>query len=258
MTDAGSIPASALLDAMFANEAVGLVVWDTELRFRRVNERLAAMNGVPLHAHVGRRPSEVLPELGERLEALLGRVLATGEGLRDVELSGETPAAVGVRRHWLAQYFPVRNGGGEIAGVGGLVVEITAERHAQDRADSAMERTAFMDAELQALYAALPVGVAFLSPDLRYQRVNETLARLNGLPVERARRCVARGCRSGRTRPCCALAGARGDHARSRWSWSSRSLFHMTPRTGASSRRRSSRSSTATSGCSASAASSAT
>ncbi|MDA0169481.1 SpoIIE family protein phosphatase [Solirubrobacter taibaiensis] len=183
MTDAGSIPALALLDAMFANEAVGLVVWDRELRFRRVNERLAAMNGVPLHAHVGRRPSEVLPELGERLEALLGRVLATGEGLHDVELSGETPAAVGVRRHWLAQYFPVRNGGGEIAGVGGLVVEITAERHAKDRADSAMERTAFMDAELQALYAALPVGVAFMSPDLRYQRVNDTLARLNGLPV---------------------------------------------------------------------------
>ena len=41
-----------------------------------------------------------------------------------------------------------------------------------------------MDAELRALYSALPVGVAFLGPDLRYQRVNETLARLNGRSVE--------------------------------------------------------------------------
>src|ERR671911_147420 len=43
--------------------------------------------------------------------------------------------------------------------------------------------TAIVDAELQALYSALPVGVAFLGPDLRYQRVNETLARLNGPSV---------------------------------------------------------------------------
>jgi serine phosphatase RsbU (regulator of sigma subunit) len=41
-----------------------------------------------------------------------------------------------------------------------------------------------VDAELRALYAALPVGVAFLSPELRYLRVNETLARLNGRSVE--------------------------------------------------------------------------
>jgi serine phosphatase RsbU (regulator of sigma subunit) len=44
--------------------------------------------------------------------------------------------------------------------------------------------SAFVDAELRALYAALPVGVAFLGPDLRYQRVNQTLARLNGRSVE--------------------------------------------------------------------------
>jgi serine phosphatase RsbU (regulator of sigma subunit) len=44
--------------------------------------------------------------------------------------------------------------------------------------------TAIVDAELQALYSALPVGVAFLGPDLRYQRVNETLARLNGRSVQ--------------------------------------------------------------------------
>jgi serine phosphatase RsbU (regulator of sigma subunit) len=44
--------------------------------------------------------------------------------------------------------------------------------------------SALVDAELRALYSALPVGVAFLGPDLRYQRVNETLARLNGRSVE--------------------------------------------------------------------------
>ena len=163
MSDPDAIPAAALLDALFADPTVGLGVWDRELRLRRTNARLAAI-------------SEALPEHSQRLETLLARVVATGEGLRDLELSDASG-------QWVAQYFPVRDGAGEIAGVVGLVVETTAERDAQDRADSAVQRTAFIDAELQALYSALPVGVAFFSPDLRYLRVNETLARLNGRPA---------------------------------------------------------------------------
>src|SRR5207244_196163 len=130
-----------------------------------------------------RRPQEVLTELGAALEALLQRVLATGTPLHDVEITGQTPAAVGVQRHWLAHYLPVKNPAEETVGVVGLIVEITAERDANQRADTALERSAFADAELRALYSALPVGVALLSPDLRYQRVNETLARLNGRAV---------------------------------------------------------------------------
>src|SRR3954451_8708444 len=52
------------------------------------------------------------------------------------------------------------------------------------RASASRQGNALVDAELRALYSALPVGVAFLGPDLRYQRVNETLAQLNGRSVE--------------------------------------------------------------------------
>jgi serine phosphatase RsbU (regulator of sigma subunit) len=65
-----------------------------------------------------------------------------------------------------------------------LVIEVTSERQAHDRASTAMQRGRFIDAELRALYGALPVGVAFLSRDLRYQRVNSTLAAMNGHSVE--------------------------------------------------------------------------
>jgi hypothetical protein len=41
-----------------------------------------------------------------------------------------------------------------------------------------------IDAQLRAIYSALPVGVAFVTPDLRYERVNTALARMNGRPVE--------------------------------------------------------------------------
>src|SRR5579875_742287 len=40
------------------------------------------------------------------------------------------------------------------------------------------------EAELDALYCALPYGVALLTPDLRYRSVNPALAKLHGLPAE--------------------------------------------------------------------------
>jgi serine phosphatase RsbU (regulator of sigma subunit)/PAS domain-containing protein len=174
---------ATLLEALFENAAVGMAAWDRELRFERVNGELAAMNGVPVAQHLGRRPAELLPELGPQLETTLRQVLASGEAVRNLEIEGETPAAPGATRHWVADYFPVRDERGEIAGVAGLVVEVTGERHADVRAAEARRHSAFIDAELRALYSALPVGVAFLSPDLRYQRVNETLARMNGRSV---------------------------------------------------------------------------
>jgi serine phosphatase RsbU (regulator of sigma subunit) len=82
----------------------------------------------------------------------------------------------------MASYFPISDGSGT-GGVGSLVVEVTDVHRARTRAEEAVQRTAFVDAELRALYAALPVGVAFLDPELRYLRVNDTLARMNERPV---------------------------------------------------------------------------
>ena len=175
---------AALLDALFAHVGVGIAFWDCELRYERINDELAAMNGVPVSEHLGRRPGEVLPHLGGWLEQTLRHVLDSGEAVRDTDIEGETHAAPGVARHWRATYFPVQGPEGNTVGVAGLVVEVTGERRAHVQADRARQRSALFDAELQALYAALPVGVAFLNRELRYQRVNETLAALNGRSVD--------------------------------------------------------------------------
>lgn len=166
------LPSGALLDALFENATIGLAYWDRDLRYRRINDELAAMNGLPAAEHLGRRPSEVLPELGPVLEPTFRRVMETGVPLREADVSGETPSAPGVTRHWLASYFPVREAG-EVVGITGIVAEVTAQR-----------RAAVVDAQLRALVDASPLGVAFLDPELRYRRVNETLARMNGVPLE--------------------------------------------------------------------------
>src|SRR5204863_467079 len=45
---------AAELDELLTTAPVGIAFWDRELRFVRVNDALAAMNGLPVEAHPGR------------------------------------------------------------------------------------------------------------------------------------------------------------------------------------------------------------
>src|SRR4028119_2392240 len=56
---------SALLETLLLQAPVAFAFYDTQLRYRRINRLLAEINGLPMAAHIGHRPSEVLPaEIG--------------------------------------------------------------------------------------------------------------------------------------------------------------------------------------------------
>jgi PAS domain S-box-containing protein len=174
----------ALLEAIFEHAPVGLGFWDASLRYVRINDTLAAINGVSAADSVGRSMPEVLGPLGEELEALFREILEEGVPRQDIAIQGETLAAPGVERHWLASYFPVRDAEGRRVGVAAHVHEVTEAQSAQARADVALSGARAATALLDAVYAAIPVGLAFFSPDGRFQRVNQALADMNGRPIE--------------------------------------------------------------------------
>jgi len=72
--------ASGAFDALlFQTAGAGVAFVDAELRYVRVNDALAAMNGLPAAAHVARPVRDVLPPASaDALERLLRRVMATG------------------------------------------------------------------------------------------------------------------------------------------------------------------------------------
>jgi PAS domain S-box-containing protein len=121
----------ALLETILSAAPVGLAFVDTDLRYVRVNDAMAAMNGLPPSAHVGRTPSELLPALGPEIESLGRRVLETNQPLLRVELEGETPAPGSTRLQWLASYYPVRTPDGRLLGVGSVVENITERQRAE-------------------------------------------------------------------------------------------------------------------------------
>jgi len=133
--------AHALLDAIYASAPVGLGFWDRQLRFVRVNARLAEMNGLPPEAHIGKTPLELLPGIAglEGLMAQWRRILVGELPELVIDITGETPAAPGEMRHWREHFFPVHVAG-EIVGVGGVVEEVTERKRAEARLRESEER----------------------------------------------------------------------------------------------------------------------
>jgi signal transduction histidine kinase/ActR/RegA family two-component response regulator len=140
--------ANAVLDTLIECAPVGLGLWDLDLRYQRLNSALAQMNGPSAQAHLGRRIDEVLPHMDPRVRQAMEQVVATGCAQRNLEVSGETPAAPGKRRYWRASYYPVTVGE-ERVGVGAVCEEITEAREGADERERLLEaeRAARAEAE---------------------------------------------------------------------------------------------------------------
>jgi PAS domain S-box-containing protein len=121
----------ALLDTFLNNAPIGLGFLGLDLRFIRLNDALAALHGNSREEEVGRELRELTPHVAATVEPLLRRVLETGEPIIGLDTALEVPTTPGQLRYWRVSYYPVRTASGKLVGVGSVVVELTAERHAQ-------------------------------------------------------------------------------------------------------------------------------
>ncbi|RZS90004.1 PAS domain S-box-containing protein [Motilibacter rhizosphaerae] len=146
---------AALLDALFREAPVGLTVYDAERRVTRVNRSMEQIDGRPGGEIAGRRMPELLPVLGDTLDAVLGRVLATGEPAPDVELTGTAPGTTGEgERTWVHSLFRLEHGG-QVVGAGDVVRDVTDQRAAERERAAAAGRLAFTVAAGEQLAASL-------------------------------------------------------------------------------------------------------
>jgi PAS domain S-box-containing protein len=118
------------IEAIYQSAPVGLCFVDTNLRFVRLNERLAQINGLPVAAHIGRTVGEVLPS-GDQLELLYRQVIESGEPILDLELSGINPDRPGVIVYCLVGYYPQKDDQGRVVGVNAMVQDITDRKRDQ-------------------------------------------------------------------------------------------------------------------------------
>ena len=123
------------LEQIYSTSPIGLCVIDLQLRFVRLNERMAAMDGLSVEDHIGRTLREVVPEVAEFAEPLCHEVINSGEPALDLELRGVTrvrPEMVG-----LVNLYPLKSADGRVQAVSVVVQDITERK----RADEALQRS---------------------------------------------------------------------------------------------------------------------
>jgi len=115
----------AQLTTFFRTAPIGLGFLDRELRYLRVNDVLANLNGAPPEAHTGRRPSDVLGPVGASVEQAMRRVLETGEPLEKRESNTQDLGVPGSPRHLAGSFYPVRAPDGRVLGLGVMIEDVT-------------------------------------------------------------------------------------------------------------------------------------
>src|SRR5437868_6609298 len=104
--------APAILDTLFETSAIALAYCDRELRYVRVTQAFAEIDGIAQDEHGGR------PVTGGELVAACRRAIGAGEFSTGIEIWDE----------WVADAYPVKDAQGAVLGVA-LVVESREREH---------------------------------------------------------------------------------------------------------------------------------
>ncbi|WP_346656037.1 PAS domain-containing protein [Bradyrhizobium sp. dw_78] len=126
------------LQLIYDTAPIGLAFLSPDCRYVHINQRLTEICGIPIEGHLGRTVRECVPGLADTVEAIVRSIMATGEPVTGIEVSGQRPGH-NEDRAWITYWHPLRGPDGRIAGVNVAAEEIT-ERNRTEAALRASER----------------------------------------------------------------------------------------------------------------------
>jgi PAS domain S-box-containing protein len=165
------------LESLLAASPVGVAFLDRDLRYLRINEALAQVNGRPAAEHIGRSIIEMIPDGASVLGPMLRDVMTRGEPVLNLELTRPSATDPKDVRTYLATFFPVRAASGEIMGVGGVVSDVTSARRAEEELRREQER-------IQSILEHTPASIWVKDSSGRIVLANHRLADALGHPYE--------------------------------------------------------------------------
>ncbi len=118
------------IEEMYRVSPQAMALVDRDLRYLRVNAVLAAINGIPIPDHYGRRLRDVVPNLGDAVTEPARRVFATGNAILNGEIEGTTAADPDRTHIWNVDWYPLRRDG-EIYAVGIHVRDVSHQKQTE-------------------------------------------------------------------------------------------------------------------------------
>lgn len=131
----------AQLNGFFSSSSIGMGIVDHDMRYLRINQVLADINGASIEDHLGRRVQDIIPELAPELMPYYQAVLNSGLPQLSKETNREIPKQSGLIRTWLSSYFPIFDRDHQPFRVGFVVMDITDRK----RLERQLEQQARID-----------------------------------------------------------------------------------------------------------------
>jgi PAS domain S-box-containing protein len=120
------------IKTFYDNAPIGLAVLDKELRYLKINNRLAEINGKPVREQIGKTIQEVVPDIAGQAMNAISNIFVTGEPLRNIEFTGSTAANPNDVRTYLESWIPIKSNTGEITQLYVVVEDITERKKAEE------------------------------------------------------------------------------------------------------------------------------
>jgi len=167
-----------LMDSLFCQLDMALALLDHDLRYVQVSNRLAALNGIPSQAHVGRTPMELLPGIDPASYLPACRRVLAGESVSGVEV--RVPVAGGAAAQIRLEHFRPVVVDGQVAGIAVVTVDVTEARAA------ALSAAALCDSERRLTSVIDTVTDSIVSIDAAgtVLSLNPAAQRLFGYPAQ--------------------------------------------------------------------------
>ena len=116
------------IERLYESAPIGMALVDRTKRYRRINPSLAAYNGIPVSEHMGRTITEMLPEIGPKLDSVIDQVIETGEGVTRWDLEADDPKNPENREIFELDVYPLADENGKVGQVGIIVHRVTEAR----------------------------------------------------------------------------------------------------------------------------------
>jgi PAS domain S-box-containing protein len=165
------------LEKIYQAAPIGLLFVDADLRYVRINERLAQINGKPAREHIGHTIREMIPDVAKIVEPLYRRVIETRQPVLNFEINAPVTRHPGSERFLVASYYPVVDGS-MLLGISGVVQDITERK----RAEIAIRAS---DNQLRLVIDSLPSLVSYIDRNFHYRFVNRCYEEWTGMPINK-------------------------------------------------------------------------
>lgn len=165
-----------LVGQLFEQASYGVAVFDRELRYIHVNDRMVMIDGIPADRHIGKTIGELDLQIALAIEPVISRSIREDRSFveREVVVNTQLPDLSSQNRFWLISCHPFKADDGAVLGCGMIVRDVTDQKTKENAQTERLKMEALLS-DLSSAFINVPVSEVDRKIEQGLQKVVEFL-----------------------------------------------------------------------------------